>query len=66
MINNIISIRHDIESCYFHVLGDNKKYLDIDALLAAHEELKSIIVNDKYELNRELYRLREITGLNNI
>lgn len=60
VIYNKISICHDDVQCYFHVLGDEKKYLDVDSMAASHKELEDYVVSNKFELERDLYRSQEL------
>jgi len=55
-----ISISHNEDGCYFHVLGDNKNYLDLEVLVVSHPELSDYIKTHEYELKRGLYQLQEL------
>ena len=55
-----ISISSDEYGCYFHVLGDNKNYMDLDSLINNHPELSEYVKEHRYELQRGLYQLQEL------
>ena len=55
-----ITISHDDVDCYFHLLGENRKYLDLESLALEHPEVSDYIEQHRYELQRGLYQLREL------
>lgn len=50
-------------SCFFHILGDRRRYYDLDSLRRGHPELKDSIDEKKYELQGELMKRREMMGV---
>lgn len=54
-----IKVVYNGNEAYFHVLGDSVAYLDLDALIQTHKELEEYAIKHKYELNKELYHVRE-------
>ncbi len=55
-----ITISHDDTECYFHMLGDNRKYFDLESMGESHPKHKEYINQHRYELMRGLYQLREM------
>ena len=55
-----ITVSHDDADCYFHLLGDNRKYLDLDSMALEHPETSGYIEQHRYELQRGLYQLQEL------
>mgnify|MGYP003300362043 CR=1 FL=1 len=58
----IIKIVKNEDGCYFHVLGDNMEYYDLENLLINHPELEEYVSQYKYELERELFQCREVSS----
>lgn len=59
-INEKITVSHDGDISYFHVLGDERRYLDLEALINNHPELDEYCDTHRFELNRGLLQLQEM------
>lgn len=57
-----ILINTDKDECFYHVLGDIKKYYDLESMKAAHPELCNLIQLNQRELERELHHRKELLG----
>ena len=44
---------------FFHVAGDNREYYDLEAVKRNHPEMTDTVEQNAYELNHQLYYLRE-------
>ena len=60
MIYDKISISHNEEGCYFHVLGDDINYFDLEARVNMHPELTNYVKEHGYDLKRGLLQLQEL------
>lgn len=50
------------DDIYFQVSGDKTRYYDLTSIVFSHPELQEYISDNAYELNRELYRTKEMYG----
>lgn len=60
MKNNYVNISIDDHDCYFHFLGDKRKYYDIEAMVRAHPEYSMYIAVHKMELIMKLRHAKEL------
>lgn len=60
-----ISISIEKDRCFYHVLGDKRKYFDLYSLQARHPELSDYCEKNKFELNRELLKQKELLNTEN-
>lgn len=55
-----ISVSIEEDRCFYHVLGDKRKYFDLYSLQARHPELSSYCKKNKLELQRDLLKQKEL------
>jgi len=51
------------DRCFYHVLGDNIEYGDLESVILAHPELEENIELHRFELERELLQQKELLGI---
>lgn len=55
-----VSVAED--RCFFHVLGDERRYFDLDNLEKHHPELKEYCQQNHAKLESELLKQKELMG----
>ena len=58
-----ISVCISGDEVYFHVLGDNFRYMDMDLLAHRHPELSDELRSRRLDLNREMFVMKERYGV---
>lgn len=54
-----ISIGKKDDRVFFHVIGDNTEYMDIDSIIRNHAEMTDEIEAQRFDLARKINRARE-------
>ena len=57
-----ISIAKKDDSVFFHVIGDNTEYMDLDSILGKHPEMSDEVEKQRFDLSRKINRAREESG----
>jgi hypothetical protein len=60
----IITISYEDNKCFYHVMGDVKRYFDINSIIREHQEYAEYIEGHRLELEFELSRQKELVGDN--
>lgn len=59
-VSGNINVCVNQEGCFYHVLGDDIEFYDLESLVRAHPELDEIVRHKKYDLTREFYQKQEL------
>lgn len=59
MKNKFVTISVSDGIIFYHVFGDNRKYLNFDSLLLHHKELSEYLNKNKFDLKRSFWQKQE-------